>query len=109
MRLGAACRSACRSFSSCSGCGGFFASSRHYERSRLHVQRLRQVRREVEGLTGVPLREMNHLADVDHERSFDPDSWRYRRTHAIWNTFHLIVALVGLVLLFLLSPIQCCR
>lgn len=91
------------------GLWGFFASSRHYERSRLHVQRLRQARKEIEDLTSVPLRDMNRRADLAHEQSFDPDSWRYRRTHAIWNAFHLIVALVGLVLLFLLSPVQCCR
>lgn len=91
------------------GLWGFFASSRHYERSRLHVHRLRQVRRELEELTGVPLREINRQAEDNHERTFDARSWRYTRTHAIWSAFHLIVSLVGFLLLFLLSPIQCCR
>jgi len=36
------------------------------------------------------------------------DSWRHRHTQALCNAFHLTVALVGVVMLFLLSPLRCC-
>lgn len=91
------------------GLWGYFASSRHYERSRLHVQRLRQVRHRLEALARVDLGAINSLAQTEQDKTFDPRSFRYRRTHMVWNAFHLIVAALGLILLLQLHPLlRCC-
>ena len=91
------------------GLWGYFASSRHYERSRLHVQRLREVRLKLEVLTLVALGAMNDLAEREHEKVFNSHAFRYRRTHVIWNAFHLLVAALGLILVLQIEPLfRCC-
>ena len=77
---------------------GFAASLRHFERSRLHVQRVHVTRRELSRLFGVDIEQLYGAASEEHEKRFRQLSRRTARIHYVWQALHLAVVGLGLAL-----------
>jgi 4-amino-4-deoxy-L-arabinose transferase-like glycosyltransferase len=86
------------------GFWGFVAAWKHNERSKLHVQRVRQCRKRLSVLSGIDLDKINSDAKVKHLAEFGPQAELETRTHIVWKAFHLIVAILGIVILIYLWP-----
>ena len=85
------------------GLWGFAASWKHNERSKLHVQRVRQCRKRLSVLSGVDLDAINYDADILHKKEFGPQAGLANRTHIIWKAFHLLIAVLGIVVFIYLD------
>jgi hypothetical protein len=91
------------------GLWGFVASWKHNERSRLHVQRVRQCRARLSALSGVNLESINSAAETEHLKEFGPHAELETRTHLVWKTFHLLVAVLGIVIfIYLCTRVTTC-
>jgi hypothetical protein len=80
------------------GLWGYFGAWRHYG-SRFHVQRVRQCRSALKGLSGIDLSAMNDRAKAEHLKDFPESSLWEPRAHIIWKPFPLFISLIGFVLL----------
>ena len=80
------------------GAFGFAASLRHFERSRLHVQRVHVTRRELSRLYGVDIEQLYAVATRQHEQRFRRLSRRTARIHYVWQALHVAVIVLGLLL-----------
>jgi hypothetical protein len=84
------------------GALGLAATMKHYERNRMHVERMRQIRRHLQALPYVSpkiLSNINAAADFTHNSHY-PLLSRVP-LNAIWNAFHAFVIVVGAVLFVL--------
>ncbi len=81
------------------GTFGFLASLHHHARSRLHVQRVHAVRRELSRLFPVDILELYASANAEHAKRFAWLSGRTARVHWLWQGQHAAVIASGLVLL----------
>jgi uncharacterized membrane protein YeaQ/YmgE (transglycosylase-associated protein family) len=84
------------------GAFGLIASMKHYERNRMHVQRIRAIRNALDALPGVTpqlLQNINSAADAQHRQRFP----RLAQTelNKVWNTFHVLVMALGIALAIL--------
>ncbi len=86
------------------GLWGFAAAWKHNERSKLHVQRIRHCRARLSALSGVDLEAINRDARAAHLKEFGRFAKLEPRTHIIWKIFHLVVAVLGVVILIYLLP-----
>jgi hypothetical protein len=90
------------SFLAIIGTYGLIACAKHYERNRMHVERLRELRHCLESLPEITpglLTAINANADFRHNA-------RYRHLHSlqlnkVWNTFHVLVIVLGVALAIL--------
>jgi hypothetical protein len=80
------------------GTFGFLASLHHHERSRLHVERVHVVRRELSRLFAVNVLELYAAANAEHARRFAWLSERTARVHWLWQGLHGTVLASGLAL-----------
>ncbi len=78
---------------------GFLACLRHYERGRLHVERVHAVRQEISRT--VPVLDLYAEANEKHARRFPVLSEKTARTNLIWLGLHVAVATLGVLLLVL--------
>ena len=78
---------------------GFLACLRHYERGRLHVERVHAVRDEISKV--YPVMDLYAEANEKHARRFPTLSEKTARTNLIWLGLHVAVAGLGAVLLVL--------
>ncbi len=74
---------------------GFLACLRHYERGRLHVERVHAVRKEISRT--VPVLDLYAEANEKHAKRFPFLSEKTARTNLIWLGFHAAVVVLGLV------------
>jgi hypothetical protein len=81
------------------GLFGFLASLKHYERSRLHVSRMRAVRRALQAWFKVPLLQIEDIGKKMHEARFPIVSKEALRLHYVWQGFHALVMALGVLLL----------
>jgi hypothetical protein len=86
------------------GVWGFVAAWKHNERSKLHVQRVRQCRKRLSDLSGIDLEAINSDAKTKHLAEFGPQAELETRTHIVWKAFHLLVAVLGIVIFIYLCP-----
>ncbi len=77
------------------GTWGYLAAWKHHERSRLHVQRIRECRKQLQVLSGVDLDALNAQAYQEHLARFGRSVLYESRTHLIWKAFPIIVSLIG--------------
>jgi hypothetical protein len=83
------------------GAFGFGASLRHFERSRLHVERVHVVRREIARRFPVDIPALYEAATRQHEKRFAWLSNRTARIHWLWQGLHATVAATGVILVLL--------
>lgn len=76
---------------------GFLACLRHYERGRLHVERVHAVRDEISKV--YPVMDLYAEANQKHARRFPTLSEKTARTNLIWLGLHVAVAGLGAILL----------
>lgn len=89
------------------GIWGYLAAWKHYERSRLHVQRVRQCRKKLSELSGLDLSGMNDAAQAKHLQDFGKSALYESRTHLIWKAFPLLISVIGAAILaYLLQTIK---
>jgi hypothetical protein len=77
------------------GTWGYLAAWKHHERSRMHVQRIRVLRKQLSALSGIDLDALNADAYTAHLARFGDSALYESRTHLIWKAFPLIVSLIG--------------
>ncbi len=77
------------------GAWGYLAAWKHHERSRMHVQRIRAIRKQLSALSGVDLDAIHAKAYTAHLARFGDSALYESRTHLIWKAFPLIVSLIG--------------
>ena len=75
---------------------GYLAAWKHHERSRMHVQRIRAVRKRLSALSGIDLDDIHAEAYQAHLARFGDSALYESRTHLIWKAFPVIVSLMGL-------------
>lgn len=85
------------------GVWGFLASWKHYERSRLSVQRLRQCRKRLESLSGIELSAMNEQAELAHKTDMGKSWLNGMRTHYIWKAFNIFIIVLGTIIFIYLG------
>jgi hypothetical protein len=86
------------------GTYGLIACAKHYERNRMHVERLREIRHRLDTLPGITpaiLTTINTNADFRHNLHY-PRLYRLQ-LNKVWNTFHVLVILLGITLAILPS------
>lgn len=76
---------------------GFLACLRHYERGRLHVERVHAVRDEISKI--YPVMDLYAEANQKHARRFPTLSEKTARTNLIWLGVHVTVAGLGALLI----------
>lgn len=81
------------------GAFGVLTSLRHHERSRLHVQRVHAIRKELSRLFPVDVLDLYASANEEHLKKFPLMSNRTARVHLIWQGFHTAIAIMGVILL----------
>jgi hypothetical protein len=84
------------------GAFGLIATMKHYERNRLHIERMREVRVHLQALPGMPpgiLANINTRANGANDANYPLLS--KVRLNWIWNTFHLLVVVTGVVMIML--------
>ena len=74
---------------------GFLACLRHYERGRLHVERVHAVRKEISRT--VPVLDLYAEANEKHAKRFPFLSEKTARTNLVWLGLHLAIAAPGLL------------
>jgi hypothetical protein len=77
------------------GAWGYLAAWKHHERSRMHVQRIRALRKRLSALSGIDLEAVNAEAYQAHVSRFGDSALYESRTHLIWKAFPIIVSLIG--------------
>jgi len=77
------------------GAWGYLAAWKHHERSRMHVQRIRACRKQLQALSGIDLDALNAQAYEEHMARFGSSALYESRTHLIWKAFPIIVSLIG--------------
>ena len=75
---------------------GFLACLRHYERGRLHVERVHAVRAEIS--RSFPVLDLYAEANEKHAARFPVISEKTARTNLIWLGLHVAVSILGLAL-----------
>jgi hypothetical protein len=101
------------------GMFGAAFSSKYYERFQLHMERARAYRNAIDSLLpnfntlSEPVWNLKEIADAEHEESIlkvakgkkKKTNWQRwmtfihkRRLYQLWLTFHLLIALIGLIL-----------
>ena len=89
------------SFLAVIGAFGLVASMKHYERNRMHVERLRQARTLLDELTSTKnlLATIKKNAKTEHAKCFP----RLSKTelNKVWNAFHVLVVAFGITLCIL--------
>jgi hypothetical protein len=85
------------------GTFGFVTSLRHHERSRLHVQRVHAIRRELSRLFPVDVPQLYAAANAEHIKRFARLSERTARMHYVWQLFHASIVGVGVTLVALIA------
>lgn len=75
---------------------GFLACLRHYERGRLHVERVHAVRKEISQT--VPVLDLYAEANQKHAKRFPVLSEKTARTNLIWLGLHASIAALGMLL-----------
>ncbi len=75
------------------------ATWKHHERSRLHLQRVRQYRKRLAELSGIDLSAISAAAEEEHMKIFGSSALYESRAHLIWKAFPLIISAIGLALL----------
>lgn len=75
---------------------------KHYERNRMHTERIREIRKALDALPNVTpklLQNINANADINHRKHHPrlPDL----DLNKVWNTFHILVAILGITLAIL--------
>jgi hypothetical protein len=90
------------SFLAVIGTFGLIASMKHYERNRMHIERIRKIRAALDSLPGVTpklLQNINADAKTEHRKQYPrlPDM----ELNKVWNTFHIIVVILGITLAIL--------
>ena len=78
---------------------GFLACLRHYERGRLHVERVHAVRNEISRT--FPVLDLYAEANLKHARRFPVLSEKTARTNLIWLGLHAAVAALGVLVVLL--------
>lgn len=78
---------------------GFLACLRHYERGRLHVERVHAVRKEISKT--VPVLDLYAEANAKHSSRFPVLSEKTARTNLIWLGLHAAVAGLGVLRILL--------
>lgn len=78
---------------------GFLACLRHYERGRLHVERVHAVREEIS--RSFPVLDLYAEANQKHARRFPVLSEKTARTNLIWLGLHVAVAGLGVLVVLL--------
>jgi len=81
---------------------GFVTCLRHHERSRLHVQRVHAIRREISRLFPVDIPQLYAAANAEHVKRYARLSDRTARMHYVWQGLHLAIAGIGLTLVGLI-------
>jgi hypothetical protein len=86
------------SFLAVIGTFGLIASMKHYERNRMHVERLRRARAQLDQLTSTKklLATIKDDADKDHNPRYPFLS--KKRLNTVWNLFHLLIIAFGITL-----------
>lgn len=81
---------------------GLIASMKHYERNRLHVERMKGIRKALDALPGMPpnlLSGINATAKTNHGNVFP---WLSRvKLNKVWNAFHILIIVLGIGLALL--------
>lgn len=75
---------------------GFLSCLRHYERGRLHVERVHAVRKEISKM--VPVLDLYAEANEKHAKRFPVLSEKTARTNLIWLGLHVSIAALGALL-----------
>ena len=84
------------------GTFGLIASMKHYERNRMHIERIREIRKALDTLPGITpqlLQNINANAKNTHDPKFPHLS--QLELNKVWNTFHLLVVILGITLALL--------
>jgi hypothetical protein len=87
------------------GAFGFGASLHHLERSRLHVERVHVVRREIARRFPVDIPALYEEATRQHEKRYEWLSRRTARVPWLWQGLHAAIAGLGLTLA--LAALRC--
>lgn len=79
---------------------GFLACLRHYERGRLHVERVHAVREEISSRFPAHVLDLYAEANKRHASRFPVLSEKTARTNYIWLGLHLAVSGLGVLMIF---------